>query len=209
MPRHIDFLMRCAFGGARKQCGPTGGIFADDLVRFPCGFLGKTENPDKAIGIRDFGSNGSSLESRPDSRAGLFGAHRPFRGAETNHLSCQPFGQVPFFGDGELEIFESGAGLLHLARKSETLMPRDPIGEAETVQWTIAALNAIEMVTVPWWFLEICGAKDKRPRRLDGETLGIARKSSERAGMAGRRSLHRRGSADGGCAARPEIALSR
>jgi glutathione S-transferase len=84
----------------------------------------------------------------------------PFEGRETNHLSHQPFGQVPFLRDGDLEIFESGAGLLHLARKSEKLMPRDPVGEAETVQWMIAALNSIEMVTVPWWFLEVSGAKD-------------------------------------------------
>ena len=56
-----------------------------------------------------------------------------------------------------MEIFESGAGLLHLARKSDKLMLRDPVGEAETLQWTIAALNSIEMVTVPWWFLKLCG----------------------------------------------------
>jgi glutathione S-transferase len=83
-----------------------------------------------------------------------------FDGRETNHLSRQPFGQVPFLSDGGLEIFESGAGLLHLARKDERLMPRDPAGEAETVEWMIAALNSIEMVTVPWWFLEISGARD-------------------------------------------------
>src|SRR6185295_8678636 len=81
----------------------------------------------------------------------------PFDGRETNHLAHQPFGQVPFLKDDELEIFESGAGLLHLARKSDKLMPRDPVGEAETVQWTIAALNSIEMVTVPWWFLKMSG----------------------------------------------------
>lgn len=84
----------------------------------------------------------------------------PFEGRETNHLSQQPFGQVPFLSDGGLEIFESGAGLLHLARKSESLMPRDPAGEAATVQWVIAALNSIEMVTVPWWFLKISGQPD-------------------------------------------------
>jgi glutathione S-transferase len=39
-------------------------------------------------------------------------------------------------------------------------MPRDPVGEAQTLQWTIAALNSIEMVTVPWWFLEVTGAQD-------------------------------------------------
>lgn len=85
-----------------------------------------------------------------------------FDGRETNHLTRQPFGQVPFLNDGELELFESGAGLLHLARKSDRLMPRDPAGEAQTVQWTIAALNSIEMVTVPWWFLRISGDRDNK-----------------------------------------------
>jgi glutathione S-transferase len=78
----------------------------------------------------------------------------------TNHLEQQPFGQVPFLKDGDLELFESGAGLLHLARKSDRLMPRDPAVEAETLQWTIAALNSIEMVSVPWWFLKITGAEN-------------------------------------------------
>jgi glutathione S-transferase len=77
-----------------------------------------------------------------------------------DHLARQPFGQVPFLNDRDLEIFESGAGLLHLARKSETLMPRDPVEEAQTLQWTIAALNSIEMVSVPWWFLEVSRAED-------------------------------------------------
>ena len=93
--------------------------------------------------------------------AGLAYAVRtvPFGDRGTEHLARQPFGQVPFLTDGGLEIFESGAGLLHLARKSDRLMPPDPVGEAETLQWTIAALNSIEMVTVPWWFLEISGAE--------------------------------------------------
>src|SRR3954470_22982411 len=74
--------------------------------------------------------------------AGLAYAVRtvPFDGRETNHLADQPFGQVPFLKADGVAISESGAGLLHLARKSETLMPRDPAGEAETVQWMIAAL---------------------------------------------------------------------
>lgn len=108
-----------------------------------------------------------------------------FDDRETNHLARQPFGQVPFLNDGELEIFESGAGLLHLARKSEHLMPRDPAGEAETLQWTIAALNSIEMVSVPWWFLKMCGDADNAltgwaARRLDH----IERILSEREWLA-------------------------
>ena len=84
----------------------------------------------------------------------------PFDDRETNHLAQQPFGQVPFLSDGELQMFESGAGLLHLARKTDKLMPRDPVGQAHTLQWVIAALNSIEMVSVPWWFLTISGHAD-------------------------------------------------
>jgi glutathione S-transferase len=84
----------------------------------------------------------------------------PFDGRETNHLARQPFGQVPFLSDGELQIFESGAGLLHLARKTDKLMPRDPVGESQTLQWAISALNSIEMVSVPWWFLTMSGNAD-------------------------------------------------
>jgi glutathione S-transferase len=83
-----------------------------------------------------------------------------FEDRETNHLDRQPFGQVPFLSDDGVELFESGACLLHLARKSAALMPRDPAGEAATLQWTIAALNSVEMVTVPWWFLTITGAAE-------------------------------------------------
>lgn len=78
----------------------------------------------------------------------------PFEGRETNHLDRQPFGQVPMLEDGDIRQFESGACLLHLARTSEVLLPRDPVGEAETVQWLMAALNTIEMVTMPWVVLQ-------------------------------------------------------
>jgi glutathione S-transferase len=84
----------------------------------------------------------------------------PFEDRETNHLPQQPFGQIPFLTDGETQIFESGACLLHLARKSDKLMPHDAAGEAQTTQWMFSALNSIEMVSVPWWFLEVTGVKD-------------------------------------------------
>ena len=70
-----------------------------------------------------------------------------------DHLSRQPFAQVPALQDGEIRLFESGACLLHLAEKSEALMPADPQGRAETLEWLIAGLNSVEMVSVPWWFI--------------------------------------------------------
>ena len=84
----------------------------------------------------------------------------PFHKREAEHFSRQPFGQVPFLQEGDITLFESGACLLYLARKSEKLMPRTPKGEAETLEWTIAALNSIEMVSVPWWFIGLSNDTD-------------------------------------------------
>lgn len=81
----------------------------------------------------------------------------PFENRQPSHFERQPFGQVPFLTDGDITLFESGACLLHLARKSDILMPRTERGEAETLEWVIAALNSIEMVSVPWWFLGLSG----------------------------------------------------
>lgn len=82
-----------------------------------------------------------------------------------DHLSRQPFAQVPALQDGDVTLFESGACLLHLAEKSETLMPRDAQGRAETLEWVIAGLNSIEMVSVPWWFI---GLSSPPENPLDG-----------------------------------------
>ncbi|BCB19359.1 glutathione S-transferase family protein [Bosea sp. ANAM02] len=109
----------------------------------------------------------------------------PFDGRETNHLARQPFGQIPFLDDGAVKLFESGAGLLHLARKSEALMPTDPVGEAETLQWTLAALNSIEMVSVPWWFLTVTGAAENHLTGWMGMRLGqLEQVLSEREWLA-------------------------
>lgn len=109
----------------------------------------------------------------------------PFDGRETNHLAEQPFGQVPFLNDHGVELFESGAGLLHLARKSDQLMPRDLVGESQTVQWTIAALNSIEMVTVPWWFLKLSGDENNGLTGWMGQRLAhIERVLSEQEWLA-------------------------
>ncbi|SMC99193.1 glutathione S-transferase family protein [Primorskyibacter flagellatus] len=77
----------------------------------------------------------------------------PFEDRGADHLAHQPFGQVPFLTDGDLRLFESGACLLHLAEKSEILMPQDAAEKADTLSWVIAALNSVEMVSLPWWFV--------------------------------------------------------
>ncbi|MGE0044217.1 MAG: glutathione S-transferase family protein [Hyphomonadaceae bacterium] len=109
----------------------------------------------------------------------------PFEDRETNHLESQPFGQAPFLTDGDISIFETGACLLHLARKSEKLMPRDAPGEAATQQWVFAALNSIEMVSVPWWFLRMSGQKENALTPwLDKRLAQLEKALSEREWLA-------------------------
>lgn len=61
-----------------------------------------------------------------------------------DYLAHQPFGQVPSFRDGEVDLFESGAIVLHIAERSPVLMPSDPAGRARTISWMFAALNTLE-----------------------------------------------------------------
>jgi glutathione S-transferase len=111
-----------------------------------------------------------------------------FEDRATNHLDRQPFGQVPFLTDGDITMFESGACVLHIARRSELLMPRDPGGEAETLQWVVAALNSIEMVTVPWWFLTLSGqAENGLAGWFDQRLAHMERILGERQWLAGDR----------------------
>ena len=62
------------------------------------------------------------------------------------YRALQPFGQVPIYEEDGFVLFESGAIVLHIAARSETLMPKDASARARTTQWLIAALNSIE----PW-----------------------------------------------------------
>ena len=63
---------------------------------------------------------------------------------EPAHLARHPFGQIPTYEDGELVLFESGAIVLHLAERSEGLLPRDAHARARAITWMFAALNTIE-----------------------------------------------------------------
>ncbi|NWK96612.1 glutathione S-transferase [Sphingobium lactosutens] len=56
----------------------------------------------------------------------------------------QPFGQVPAYRDAEVQMFESGAMVLRIAERSETLMPRDAAGRCRVLTWVTAALNSVE-----------------------------------------------------------------
>ena len=84
-------------------------------------------------------------------------ASTPFDDRGPAHLAHQPFGQVPWLTDGDISIFETGAILLHLGERSEKLMPTDPRGRAEATTWVFAALNSVEMASLPWGMSKFMG----------------------------------------------------
>ena len=60
------------------------------------------------------------------------------------YRALQPFGQVPVLEEDGLVLFETGAIVLHIGERSETLLPKERNARARAVQWLIAALNSIE-----------------------------------------------------------------
>jgi glutathione S-transferase len=84
-------------------------------------------------------------------------AATPFQDRGPEHLAHQPFGQVPWLADGDLSIFESGAILLHVAEQSEKLMPPEAAARALVREWLFAALNSVEMASLPWVILKFSG----------------------------------------------------
>src|SRR5436190_12014947 len=87
----------------------------------------------------------------------------PFRERGPGHFAHQPFGQVPWLTDGDIWIFESGAILLHLGERSARLMPPDPRSRNDTKQWLFAALNSVEMASLPWSLFMFSGDAGDTP----------------------------------------------
>ena len=70
---------------------------------------------------------------------------------------------MPWLTDDGISIFESGAILLHLAERSDTLMPTDVRGRTEVKEWLFAALNSVEMASLPWSLLKFMGETSDTP----------------------------------------------
>jgi glutathione S-transferase len=87
----------------------------------------------------------------------------PFGDRGAGHFAHQPFGQVPWLTDGDLSIFESGAILLHLGNRSEALLPADPRGRNEALEWLFAGLNSVEMASLPWALFMFLGFTGDTP----------------------------------------------
>jgi glutathione S-transferase len=85
-----------------------------------------------------------------------------------DYRSVQPFGQVPILEEDGFVLFETGAIVLYIGERSETLLPRDPAARARATQWLIASLNSIEpfvtnVVIIDLFYADEEWAKLRRP----------------------------------------------
>jgi glutathione S-transferase len=98
--------------------------------------------PDFAAGlVRDLRIRWALEEIDRPYRVRLLDAMNP-RPAE--YFLEQPFGQVPAFRDDRVQLFESGAILIHLAIEEERLLPVERNQRMRSIAWLIAALNSVE-----------------------------------------------------------------
>ena len=96
-----------------------------------------------------------------------------------SYRRLQPFGQVPAYEEDGLVLFESGAIVLHVAQRSEALMPSDPRGRARVTTWMFAALNTIEpriqnLAEIDLFHAGEEWAKARRPAALEAATARLA-----------------------------------
>lgn len=113
---------------------------------------------------------------------------------EPEYRALQPFGQAPILGEDGLVLFGSGAIVLHIGERSETLLPRESAARARAVQWVFAALNSVEPSVVnaalidsfyadQTWAQRRQGTREFAQRRL----AGLARSLGEKPYLDGDR----------------------
>jgi len=84
----------------------------------------------------------------------------------------QPFGQVPAYRDEQVQLFESGAILIHLGLQDERLLPADHAQRMRAVAWLIASLNSVEPAIFPLLMINVLNkgepwTEEARPKFLE------------------------------------------
>lgn len=123
--------------------------------------------------VRDLRIRWALEEIERPYRVRLLDATKP---RPSEYFSEQPFGQVPIYKDNEVELFESGAILIHLGLKDERLLPSDHAQRMRGIAWMIAALNSVEPAILPLQMINIFNkgepwTEEARPKfveRLNG-----------------------------------------
>ncbi|MBL8781210.1 MAG: glutathione S-transferase family protein [Alphaproteobacteria bacterium] len=95
------------------------------------------------------------------------------------YRALQPFGQVPILEEDGFVLFETGAIVLYVAERSETLLPKEPRARARATQWVISALNSIEPFVMNVALIELFYANEEWGKlRLPGATEFMNKRTS-------------------------------
>jgi glutathione S-transferase len=105
---------------------------------------------------------------------------------KADYRALQPFGQVPIFEEDGFVLFESGAIVLHIGARCETLLPADTHARARATQWLIAALNSIEPYVMNVAVLDLFYANEEWAKlRKPGAIAFAQRRLSALSGSLG------------------------
>jgi glutathione S-transferase len=95
------------------------------------------------------------------------------------YRALQPFGQVPILEEDGFVLFETGAIVLHIAERSETLLPKETRARARATQWVISALNSIEPFVMNVALIQLFYANEEwGKQRLPGATEFMNKRTS-------------------------------
>ena len=126
--------------------------------------------PDFAAGlVRDLRIRWALEEIGRPYRIRLLDATNP---RPQDYFHEQPFGQVPAYRDETVQLFESGAILIHLGQEEEVLLPAERNARMRAVAWLIAALNSVEPMIFELVNIDIFNrgqdwTKERRPQVVD------------------------------------------
>jgi len=148
--------------------------------------------PDFAQGlVRDLRIRWALEEIARPYRVRLLDATKP---RPPEYFCEQPFGQVPIYKDREVELFESGAILIHLGMQDERLLPSDEAGRMRGIAWLIAALNSVEPAILPLLMINVFNrgepwtdeARPKFMERLDARLKCVSDALGDKEWLEGR-----------------------
>ena len=148
-----------------------------DFSEFPIAVKWPAKHPDR-IQLYSFPTpNGVKVSTALEELGLPYEAHRvDIMANETwtpDFLSLNPNGKIPAIIDPDgpggkpIALFESGAILLYLAEKTGKLIPLDPAGRYETIQWLFFQNAAIGPIFGQLGYFHAFAGKaieDKRPR---------------------------------------------
>ena len=88
------------------------------------------------------------------------------------YFAEQPFGQVPAYRDKEVQLFESGAILIHLGLQDDRLLPAETEPRMRAIAWLIAALNSVEpmifeLITINIFAKGEAWTEERKPKVLE------------------------------------------